>query len=104
MDSNLAGMTWSYLPNLTGTQSSILLLLSSQYISFASYRGIGVAEYSNILKLVELCLTFAITNSKSETGFSHMRRIENDQRNNLGEESLSHLMRMVMDGKPYVDP
>ena len=32
-----------------------------------------------------------------------MRRIENDHRNNLGEESLSHLMGMVMDGKPYVD-
>ena len=30
MDSNLAGMTWSYLPNLTGTQFPILLLLSSQ--------------------------------------------------------------------------
>ena len=63
--------------------------------------AVGVTEYSNILKLVELCLTFAVANAKSETGFSHLKRVKNSYRSNLGENTLSSIMRMVIDGLPY---
>ena len=63
--------------------------------------AVGVADYSNILKLAELCLSFAIANAKNEAGFSHMKRLENNYRNQLGEEPSSSLMRMVVDGNPY---
>ena len=64
---------------------------------------VGVADYSNILRLVELCFVFAMANAKSEQGFSHMRRIENDYRARLSEMSLSTIMRISMDGLPYTE-
>ena len=46
--------------------------------------GVGVTDYSNILKLTKLCLIFAVANVKSETGFSHMKRIDKNYRSQLG--------------------
>ena len=67
--------------------------------SIFQLEAIGVTEYySNILKLAELCLTFAVANAKSETGFSHTMRIETSYRSLLSETSLSSIMRMVIDG------
>ena len=63
--------------------------------------AVGVTDYSNIVKLAELCLTFVVENAKSETGFSHMKRVESNNWSQLGENPLSSLMRMVMDGKPH---
>ena len=63
--------------------------------------AIGVSEYSNILKLAELCLTFAVSNAKSETGFSHIKRVHT--RAQLSENNVSSIMRVVMDGKPYME-
>ena len=63
--------------------------------------AVEVTDYSNILKLVELCLSFAIANAKSEAGFCHMKRVENNYSSQLGEEALSFLIRMRMDGKLY---
>ena len=62
--------------------------------------AVGVIDHSNIIKLAKLCLSFAIANAKSEAGSSHMKRVESSYRSQLGEEPLSYLMRMVMDGKP----
>ena len=71
--------------------------------SIFQLEAVGVTEYSNILILAELCLTFAVANAKSETGFSHMKRIETSYRSLLSETSLSSIMRMVIDGKPYLE-
>ena len=65
--------------------------------------AIGVTEYSNILKLAELCLTFAVSNAKSETGFSHIKRVQTASRANLSEQNVSSIMRVVMDGQPYME-
>ena len=43
--------------------------------------AVGVIDYSNILKLAELCLTSVVANVKSKTDFSHMKRVENNYRN-----------------------
>ena len=64
---------------------------------------LGVTDYSNILKIAELFLSFAIANAKSEASFSHMNKVKNNDRTQLGEEPLSSLMRMVIDGKPYAE-
>ena len=64
---------------------------------------VGVTDYSNILKLAEFCPSFAIANAKSEAGFSHVKRVENSYRNQLGEEPLLSLMRMVIDGNRYAE-
>ena len=63
--------------------------------------AVGVTDYSNILKLAKLYLTFAVANSESETGFSHMKRIENSTRSQVVKEPLSFLMRTVLNKKPY---
>ena len=63
----------------------------------------GVTEYCNILKLAELCLTFAVSNAKSETGFSHIKRVQTASRANLSEQNVSSIMRVVMDGQPYME-
>ena len=64
---------------------------------------VRVTDYSNMFKLAELCLTFAVANTKSETGFSHVKKVENNFRSQLGEEPLSSLMRMAMDRKSYAE-
>ena len=56
-----------------------------------------------MLKLAELCLRFAVVNTKSETDCSHMKRVENNYRSHLAEKPLSFLMGMTMDEKPYVN-
>ena len=60
--------------------------------------AVEVTDYSNTLKLAERFLSFAISNAKSEAGFPHMKRVENNYRSQLGEEPLSSLMRMVGNG------
>ena len=65
--------------------------------------SVGVNDFSNILRLVELCFVFAVANAKPEQGFSHMRRMESDYRSRLSEMSLSAIMRISMDGQPYID-
>ena len=62
-----------------------------------------MTDYPNILKLAELCLSFAIANAKSEAGFSDKNRVENNYRNHLGEEPLLSPVGMVIDGKPYAE-
>ena len=57
----------------------------------------GEADCSIILKLAELFLIFTVANAKSETGFSHMKRVENNYRSQLGKELLYSQMRMVID-------
>ena len=52
---------------------------------------IGVREYSNILKLAELCLTFAVSNANSETGFSYIKRVPIASRTNLSEQNVSSI-------------
>ena len=38
--------------------------------------AVGVTDYSNILKLAELCLTFGVANAKSKAGFFQLKRVE----------------------------
>ena len=64
---------------------------------------VEVTEYSNIVKFPELCLSLAIANAKSGAGFSHVKRVENNYRGQLGDKSLSSLMEMVMDEMPYAE-
>ena len=45
--------------------------------------AVGVNDYSKILNLSKICFTFAIENIKSETGFSYMKRVENNYRGRL---------------------
>ena len=59
----------------------------------------GETDYSIILKLAKLFLTFAVANAKSETGFSHIKRVENNYRSQLGTEPLYSQMRMVIDAE-----
>ena len=56
------------------------------------------ASYSNILRLAELCFTFA----KPETCFSHMKRMETNNRSRLSERNRSTIMRIGMDGEEYL--
>ena len=65
--------------------------------------SVGVNDFSNILRLAELCFVFAVANAKPEQGFSHMMRMESDYRSRLSEMSLSAIMRISMDGQPYID-
>ena len=53
--------------------------------------------YKYILKLIELCLAFSVANAKSKTGFFHLKRVENNDRSQIGEEPLSSLMEMATD-------
>ena len=46
----------------------------------------GETNYTIILKLAELFLTFAVGNAQFETGFSHIKRVENNYRSQLGTE------------------
>ena len=69
--------------------------------SISRLEAVGVTSYSNILGLAELCLTLGVANSKSKAGLSHLKRAENNYRSQLGEEPLSFLMAIVLDGKPY---
>lgn len=62
--------------------------------------AVGLIDYSIILKLAELFLTFSVANAKYEATFFNMKRLENNYRNQLGKEPLSSQIRMVMDGNP----
>ena len=62
---------------------------------------LGDASYLNILRLAELCFTFAVANVKPETGSSHMKRIETNYRSR-SERNLSTIMRIGMDGAEYL--
>ena len=64
--------------------------------------SLGDASYSNILRLAELCFTFAVANAKPETGFSHMKRMETNYRSRLSERNLSTIVRIGMDGEEYL--
>ena len=64
---------------------------------------VGETDYPNILKLVELCLTFVAENSKSGTGFYYMKTVEDNYRSQLDEERLPFLIRIVIDLKPYAE-
>ena len=64
-----------------------------------------VSDYSNILKLAELCSTFVEENAKSETGFSPMKRVESNSHSHssqLGKEPLSSLTKMHRNTHLYV--
>ena len=61
-----------------------------------------VSDYSNILKLAELCSTFVEENAKSETAFSHMKRVESNHSSQLGKEPLSSLTEMHRKTHLYV--
>lgn len=62
--------------------------------------AVGLSDYSIILKLTELFLTFSVANAKYETAFFNMKKLENNYRSQLGKEPLSSQIRMVMDGNP----
>ena len=59
--------------------------------------------YKYILKLIELCLAFSVANAKSKTGLFHLKRVENNDRSQIGEEPLCSLMKMAIDGKPHAE-
>ena len=44
-----------------------------------------------------------LSNEKSETGFSHIKRAQTASRANLSEQNVSSIMRVVMDGQPYME-
>ena len=44
-----------------------------------------------------------MSNAKSETGFSHIKRVQTAFRAQLSEDNVSSVMRAVMDGKPYME-
>ena len=46
--------------------------------SISCLEAVWVTDYSNILKLPELWLTFTVANFKSEAGLFHMKRVENN--------------------------
>ena len=79
------------------------IYITSPCGSIFCLEAVGVTYYSNILKLVELCLTMVVANAKSETDFSYMKRIERKYRIQLEEKPLSSLMRIVIDVKPYAE-
>ncbi|XP_070536928.1 zinc finger protein 862-like [Ptychodera flava] len=55
-------------------------------------------EYRSILWLVKITLLIPIHTSECERGFSLMGRIKSDWRAALNTETMSHLMRVVLDG------
>ena len=57
-------------------------------------------RYLKILKLAELCLSFE--KAKSEVVFFQYKK-NKKSRSQLGEETLSFLMIMIMDRKPYAE-
>ena len=61
---------------------------------------VEVTEFSIILKLVQLFLTFVVANAKYETGLSHMKKLESKYRSQLGKEPLSPQTKIVMDENP----
>ena len=65
-------------------------------------QSLGNTEYSNILKLAELCFSFAVSNAVSESGFSNIKRTETNSRSRLSENHLTTIMQISMDGLPYL--
>lgn len=61
---------------------------------------VEVTEFSIILKLVQLFLTFVVANAKYEIGLSHMKKLESKYRSQLGKEPLSPQTKIVMDENP----
>ena len=61
---------------------------------------VEVTEFSIILKLVQLFLTFVVANAKYEIGLSHMKKLESKYRSQLGKEPLSPQTKIVIDENP----
>ena len=57
-------------------------------------------KFPNLVHVVQIMLLLPVSNAKVERGFSTMRRIKNDWRSSLSEETLDPLMRISIDGPP----
>jgi hypothetical protein len=55
-------------------------------------------HYQNILKIINLCSLFPLSNATCERGFSTMKRIKSDWRCRLSNDTVNILMRIEMSG------
>lgn len=61
-------------------------------------KAMAKALYPNILFLMQVCLTLPVSTATVERSFSDMKQIKTRLRSNLLPASLSHLMRVAIEG------
>ena len=55
-------------------------------------------EFSQVLMIVERCLTMAVSSSCSERGFSCLSRLKAEFRNSLKVQTVDHLLNICLNG------
>ncbi len=66
-----------------------------KFVFLSSY---AKSKWKNILTLVELLFSIPVSNAKLERMFSNMQRAKVDSRCSLGEQRLTHLLRIKEEG------
>ena len=66
-----------------------------KFLFQSSYAG---TKWKNILTLIELLFSIPVSNAKLERMFSNMQRTKVDARCSLGEQRLTHLLRIKEEG------